>query len=130
MGKVVWAAAVIRKKSLEGDLLAEKVRSLKINNEALEQVKNAQKEAIDLALNAEALAIYDAYFKGDDNKEQIERVKYSIKTFADLLDRGAQIQPALMAPEEAKNLFPNYGALDTVISQIRQLENKSTEPSE
>jgi hypothetical protein len=65
--------------------------------------------------------LYNENFDGD-NQEQIERLKLSIKLFSDLIDRGAEIHPALNQPESVKNLYPKMNNLQALESQIKKIE--------
>jgi hypothetical protein len=123
IGMVAWAAAVVRKKRLEGSLIEKKVRGLEIGNDAIEALMVGLKKEIDTLVDAEALSIFDKNFGGEHNGEQIARVRYSINVFAELIARGAEVHPALYAPEAVKNLFPDVSKLAGIVSQIKQLED-------
>ncbi len=43
----------------------------------------------------EALALHEAYLKGGDTHEAIERIKHTLQVLL-LIDRGAEVHPALM----------------------------------
>jgi len=122
VASLVWSSAVIYKKILEGRLLAEQIRGLKVKNESMEDVLKAQKAETDLMIQAEAEHINSEHFK-ENVPENIERIKNSITTFADLIGRGAEIHPALVAPENVANLFPDPTKLIGVESKIKRLAN-------
>lgn len=122
VASLVWSSAVIYKKILEGKLLAEQIRGLKVKNESMEDVLKAQKAETDLMIQAEAEHINSEHFK-ENVPENIERIKNSITTFADLIGRGAEIHPALVAPENVSNLFPDPTKLIGVESKIKRLAN-------
>lgn len=71
-------------------------------------------------IESEATNIYNENFKGD-NPEQIERLKHSIKLLSEQIDKGAEIHPALNAPENVKNLFPDTKNIATIESKIKKL---------
>lgn len=121
VSSVIWAAAVISKKLSENEVLEKTVRSLEIKNESLEDILNRQKELTRLLVEAETNQVIDKHYSEKD-PEQIKRVESSIKTFAKLIKEGAEVHPTLMAPEEVKNLFPNYKKIDLIESQIKRLE--------
>lgn len=126
IGRIAWAAAVIRKKLLEGDVVKEHLRSIKLGNDALEQVVEKQKVALDDLVTIETMAIYDQYFKkGEVNHEQLKNLKHSVQIFADILKRGGQVQAALLAPENVRNLFPPTLKLDSVTSKVKELTEGS-----
>lgn len=126
IASIAWSAAVISKKINENKLLEQHVRSLKIKNESLEDILDGQKKLTEELLNQEAKAITSSHF-GDENGDNFERTKLAIKTFSKLIQEGAEVHPALNAPEKVQNLFPNFKQLETVISQIKQIENKAEE---
>jgi hypothetical protein len=123
---IVWAAAVILKKKKESELLVEKVRSLKIKNESLTDIRNAQKELLDLTVDAEARAVYDEHFGKTLDNEQMARLKHGIKLFSELINRGAEVHPSLSAPESVQNLFPDFSKLSLIESRIPKLPPAKT----
>lgn len=124
---VAWSAAIVTKKIREGQLLGQHVRSLKIKNESLEDILEKQKRATALLVEKEATSLLSAHFATDKDKdnEMFERLKLAIKTFAELIQRGAEVHPALCAPEKVQNLFPDFATLEGIQSQIKQLTAKS-----
>ena len=121
VGGLAWSAAVVYKKIQEGRIIEEHVKSLKIKNESLKEIKDAQKKAIDLMIDAEANQLYSENFKVPDNHEQIERLKHSIKLLSEQIDKGAEIHPALNTPETVTNLFPDMKHLELLESRIKKL---------
>ena len=121
IGSLTWSAAVIFKKIKEGQLIEQHVTSLKIKNDSLKEIQEKQKQALDLMIEAEAKSLYDESFEGNDN-EQIERLKLSVKMLSSLIEKGAEIQPALNQPEKVTNLFPDMKKLNIIESRIKKLE--------
>ena len=74
IASLVWASAVIYKKILEGKMLAQQVRGLKVKNDSLEDILSAQKAETELMIQAEAEYINSEHFK-ENNPENIERIK-------------------------------------------------------
>jgi hypothetical protein len=124
---LAWSAAVVRKKIFEGDIFREYVRGLKIKNESLEDLLAAQKEATKQLVDMEAQALLLKHFGKEDDPDRLERLKMSLKTLAELIRKGAEVHPALSAPETVKNLFPDFKSLDAIASQIKQLTSSSGE---
>ncbi|GAI89905.1 unnamed protein product [marine sediment metagenome] len=120
IGCLAWSAAVIFKKIQEGKIIEQHVRSLKIKNDSLDDIKKAQKEELDVLVEAEAKSINDKFFKPENN-EQIERIKNSIKLLSGQLQKGAEIHPPLEAPENVVNLFPKMPDILGIESKIKQL---------
>lgn len=121
VGSLSWAAAVIYKKVQEGKIFEEHAKSLSIKNDSLQEIQKKQKEALAIMIDAEARNLYDENFSGNNN-EQIERLKNSIKLLSNLIEKGAEVHPALNQPEKVKNLFPKMNQLQTVESKIKKLE--------
>lgn len=121
IGSLTWSAAVIFKKFKEGQLIEQHVKSLEIKNDSLEEIQEKQKLALDLMIEAEARSLYNENFEGDDN-EQIERLKLSVKMLSNLIEKGAEIHPALNQPEKVSNLFPDMKKLNSLESRIKKIE--------
>jgi len=124
VASLAWSASVIYKKVQEGKLLEQQVRGLKVKNDSLEDILKAQKAETALMIQSEAEHINSEHFKVNI-PENIERIKNSISTFADLIGKGAEIQPALVAPENVANLFPNPTNILNIESKIKKLANPS-----
>ncbi len=122
---LVWSAAVVYKKVLEARLMEEQLRSLKIKNSTSEDIQKALKEELDMVIQAEANFVASENFK-ENEPENIERIKNSIKIFSELIQKGAEIHPAIVAPEEVKNLFPNYKNILGLESKIKKLPQGDT----
>ena len=122
IGGLAWASAVVFKKIQEGRLIKKHVESLGIKNESIKEIQLKQKEALDLMISAEAANLYNDNFEGTNN-EQIERLKFSIKMFSNLIDKGAEIHPALNQPESVKNLYPKMNNLKNLESKIKKITN-------
>jgi hypothetical protein len=120
VASLAWSAAVIYKKIQEGKLLEQQVRGLKVKNDSLEDILKAQRAETELMIQAEAEHINSEHFK-ENAPENIERIKNSISTLADLIGKGAEIHPALVAPENVSNLFPDPTKLMNVESKIKKL---------
>ncbi|MBA6157024.1 hypothetical protein H3Z83_10890 [Tenacibaculum sp. S7007] len=121
IGGLTWASAVVFKKIQEGRIIQKHVESLGVKNESLKEIQVKQKEALSLMINAEANNLYNENFKNENN-EQVERLKLSIKMMSDLIDKGAEIHPALNQPEKVKNLYPKMTNLKTLESKIKKIE--------
>ncbi|MDO9207631.1 MAG: hypothetical protein Q7T91_05210 [Sulfuricurvum sp.] len=119
-----WSAAVVSKKMAEAKYIEQQVRSLNIKNDSLADILEAQKKETDLLLENETRALIDSHLENHEDNEQFLRVKDSITILAELIQQGAEVNPALSAPEDVKNLFPDYSKLDQVSSKIKQIEYK------
>lgn len=120
VASLAWSSAVVYKKIEEGRLIEEKVSALKIQNNTLEDIRQAQKKELALLVEAEAQHIHSEFFK-NNAPEEIERIKNSLNIFSELIAKGAKIEPALTAPENVSNLFPDFKKLPTIESKIKQI---------
>ena len=121
IGSLAWAAAVVTKKIQEAKIFNEFARGLSIKNDSLEDLKHGQDKMIDLMLANEAKHIEVEFYPDSSDPEQTERLKHAINTFSDLIQRGAEVHPALNAPEQVSNLFPNFQNLLAIQSKVKQI---------
>jgi hypothetical protein len=119
IGGIAWAAAVIKRKNAEGKIFIQHARTLELKNDQIELYVKAQRTQLDNILNAEAEAIATKHYSAQD-PETIERLKLSISTVADLIDKGAKILPTSKS-DEVKQLFPEYGKLSLIESAIKKI---------
>lgn len=121
IGGLAWSSAVVYKKYQEALLVKMHVESLKIKNDALETIKDAQEQMLKNLVTAEARHLEKETFGGEENSERLERIKHSIELMQSLLQKGGEVHPALMAPEQVKNLFPDFHKLGSIESRIKQI---------
>lgn len=122
VGTIVWASAVIHKKRQEGRMFEEHVKSLELANAEKEAFLNAQKKQLELLIQTEASTISDEYYK-ESNPEDLERLKHSIVTVSELINKGLEIHPSLNTPEKVSNLFPDFKNLNLIESVTKLLSN-------
>lgn len=118
---MAWSAAVVRKKIIEGKIFVETGITMKLKNESINDMKEAQKLLLDQLVEAETNALLTHNSLVDATPDFTNRLRHSIRMLADLIDRGTEIHPSLTAPEEVKNLLPKYDQLDKIISRIEML---------
>lgn len=123
IGAICWSAAVIRKKKAEAKIFEEHAKTLGLKNDSLQAVIEAQKIQIKNIIESEAEEIAKAHYKLKD-PEVINRLKLSINTVNDLIDRGTQILPSSDNKETIKN-FPDYSNLNLIESTIKKLESEN-----
>ncbi|AMR42730.1 hypothetical protein HZP39_07525 [Elizabethkingia anophelis] len=121
IGSICWAAAVIKKKNAEAKIFEQYAKTLEIKNDSLENLVSAQKEQYKNILSAEAESIANNSYNHKE-PETIERLKLSITTIADLMDKGILVLPASDNNDVQKN-FPDYNNLNLIESSIRQITN-------
>lgn len=123
IGGLAWSGAVVFKKLQEGLLVQQKVREMKISNNAIEEVVEKSKEGVNEIAEKEAQFIYNKYFSGKD-PEQIARIKMALKEIADLYNKGGTIMPSLEASEEVAEEFPDISELPSIESKVKKIEQK------
>ncbi|KSA12686.1 MULTISPECIES: hypothetical protein [Maribacter] len=121
IGGLAWSGAVVFKKLQEGLLVQQKVREMKISNNAIEEVVEKSKEGVNEIAEKEAQFIYNKYFSGKD-PEQIARIKMALKEIADLYNKGGTIKPSLEASEEVAEEFPDISELPSIESKVKKIE--------
>jgi len=119
LGRLLKSAAAAYHQMQMGRLVGQQVQQLKIKNETLQDVQSAQAILLKDLIDREALAADKELFK-EDNGERLARVRFAIKTLAELLDQGTRIAPALEMPKEQKSSFPDPDLLEA--PPIKQLE--------
>lgn len=117
---ICWAAAVIRKKNAEAKMFEAHAKTLELKNDALESLVDAQKQQLANMLTAESEAILSKFYDHKD-PETLNRLKLSVSTVADLIDRGAKILPQ-SENDKIKSAFPDYNNLSLISSSIKQLK--------
>ncbi|SEL93771.1 hypothetical protein [Parapedobacter koreensis] len=122
VGAICWASAVIRKKMAEARIFEAHAKTLDLKNEALQNLIDAQEQQLKNIVIAEAEAIATNHY---DNQapETIARLKLSLETIADLIERGAKILPS-SKEEDIKKVFPDYSNLALIESTIKQIANQ------
>jgi hypothetical protein len=120
---ICWAAAVIKKKRAEADIFEQHAKTLELKNEAMSVFVEAQKVQIKNILEAEATAIANEQYNHAE-PETIERLKLSISTVAELIDKGVQILP-MSKDEDIQKSFPDYKNLNLIESSIKQIAPNS-----
>lgn len=117
---LAWAGAVVAKKTIECRSAYEVYRNASARNEMLEELKRLNKAQIDIVVTQEAKLIQQEHFNKEDH-EQLERIKNSILNISELILKGTEIQPAIAAPEDVKNLFPDFSCLPLIESRTKKL---------
>lgn len=116
---ICWAAAVIKKKRAEANIFEHHAKTLELKNEALSVFVEAQKVQLKNILDSEATAIANNEYNHAE-PETIERLKLSITTVAELINKGVQILP-VSKDEDIQKSFPDYKKIDLIESTIKQI---------
>ena len=120
---ICWAAAVIKKKKAEAKFFEQHAKTLGLKNDALSVFVDAQKVQMKNILDSEATAIANNEYNHTE-PETIERLKLSISTVAELIDKGVQILPT-SKDEDIQKSFPDYKNLNLIESTIKQISQNN-----
>jgi hypothetical protein len=130
IASIAWTATVIKNKKLDIKIKEEEAKSLGLKNDNLTNLVKANKELIDLFIERETKEIDNHFFNKDSNVENSQkRIKEALKDITELIEKGAEIHPSLLAPEKKKELFPNYKDKGLLSSFQKLLENKDEIPN-
>jgi hypothetical protein len=125
---IAYSSMYIYKLNIDNQRISEIVRNSKvidnIKEQYLSELETSLAEDLKEKTALEAKYLQEKYFKTQDN-EQLKRLEYSIKTLSELIEKGAEINPAINTPEETKLLFPDKSKLNEIQSQIKLLESGS-----
>ncbi|MFL0196983.1 hypothetical protein ACJDU8_15655 [Clostridium sp. WILCCON 0269] len=122
---LIWSGTVIYKKIIEIEAAKETLKILPIYTDSIKDLEGGIAKLINTLCESEAKQLCDQNKLVECSPEYEKRLMFSIKTMAELIHKGAEFHHALNAPEDVKNLFPNYGNLLQVNSKIKQLNDKT-----
>lgn len=123
VGAICWTAAVLRKKRAEAKIFEEHAKTLGIKNETLTSLVEAQKEQLKNILDAEAKLIMKDHYNVND-PETLNRLKLSITTVSNLIDKGTKFLPA-STEKNVQEKFPDYNNLNLIESTIKMLKDNN-----
>ena len=98
-------------------------RRAQLQNDAIAKLVEYQEKEIKTLAEAEANALEQKCFTNND-KERVATIREAIRDVSELVIKGVQIQPALCAPENVANLFPDYYKLPFIDSKIKKLSGE------
>lgn len=119
IASITWSAALVKRRKAEAKIYEAHTRTLELKNEMIETYVSAQKALVEKVLEDEAELIATKQYS-EVTPETIERLKLSISTVSDLIDRGAKILPTSNS-EEVKKLFPDFDKLSLIQSAIKKI---------
>lgn len=126
VGTLVRTAAVVRNKSYHVMMLEQQARTLEIKNDTLEDLQKGLSKSINVLVEAETKNLLNQ--EGIEyDPEYLEKMKYSVKMLAELINEGTQIHPSYLAEKENIANFPEFDKLDQIESTIKQIEASTEE---
>ena len=123
MGSLIWAASAVYKYILQCRVAEEHLRGLKLQHDGIENILKLQVSSIKNVIEAEAIFIQSEHFKNNE-AENLEQIKNSIRIFSELIQKGAEIKPAITSPKEIKGLFPSVSPELIESRAIKKIENE------
>lgn len=109
IGRICNIATTFRGDLAKAKQQEEYLRQLKINNDMLEDLRGRAEIYNNELLEGYAKQVEDG---SADNQELLSIYKLSIKSFAEMMDKGALFLPETK-DQETKKLFPQIGILNT-----------------
>ena len=110
VGSMLWASQVIRKKYYEAELSRQYVDAIKDKNEDIAKARklilSVIEKELDKEYDEECKKIIEENNLEEEGNEYSNKLKYALKTFNELSEKGVEFHPNQLAPEEVKNLFP------------------------
>lgn len=115
-----WSSYVLKRKKAECRIFEAHAKTLELKNESLQILIDAQSQQMKNLLSSEAEAIALKHYSHNE-PETVERLKLSITSIADLVERGAKILP-MNTNEDIQKLFPdsNQTLIESSIKQIAE----------
>lgn len=129
IGSLVTIALGIHYRILSTRALEAKAKIANVNNERHKKLVEQEQEFIELYAEIELDQIRRQYAANQDG-DYAGRLKNSILLFRELQDKGAEIKPAIKAPEEVKKSFPTKALIESVGQITHLLENQKLLKSE
>ena len=130
VGSLAWVAAVISKKIYEINITKEQVKTIELTNTAREEILKGLEKQITTLCEGEAKNLLHQNNIENYDPEFLGRVQLSIKLLANLIFKGAEVHHAISAPEEVRNLFPDYKNIGLLQSSIKQLSGHTNSTEE
>ncbi|WP_138481697.1 hypothetical protein [Dyadobacter bucti] len=129
VAELCWSTMVIIQKKEEIERYKEHTRTLELENDYKEAILRAQQKQLDKFTEIEITGILDR----EDitpNPEYIQTLKMSINTLDHLFRKGAEIQPALGAPQDVIKQFPKMEKMYQIESKVKQIAEIATPEAE
>lgn len=124
VGALARTAAVVRNQTFQLSILEQQARTLEIKNDTLEDLQKGLSKSINALVETETKNLLNQ--EGIDcDPEYLEKMKYSVKTLAELINEGTEIHPSYLAEPEYTKDFPDYKKLDLIESTIKQIESNT-----
>ncbi|MBL9115601.1 MAG: hypothetical protein JNJ83_11395 [Verrucomicrobiaceae bacterium] len=106
IGALAWSAVCVLKKYRESQLIEKLVEAQNVKNEMLEDLRKTMRDSLNTLISAEARRLDENHSKKKGDPETIQRLTHCVRSLFEMMQQGAEVHPALMAPQEVKDAFP------------------------
>jgi len=124
VGSMLWASQVIRKKYYEAELSRQYIDAIKDKNEDISKARklilSVIEKELDKEYDEECKKIIEENNLEEEGNEYSNKLKYALKTFNELSEKGVEFHPNQLAPEEVKNLFPTNPIIQKLLGDGKQ----------
>lgn len=107
LASLAWSAVCVLKKFRETQLTEQLVKAQGIKNDMLGTLRDEFQKGVKALIDAEAKRLDEKHSKKKGEPETILRLANCIKSLFEMMNQGAEVHPALMAPQTVKDSFPN-----------------------
>lgn len=119
IGLCLCSIQSIRKKYYEAEAAKTYVNAIKDKENNISELRSIFLKIIEEELNkgyeAEAKKIMKESGIDENNHDYSEKLKFALKTFNELLDKGIEFQPNSLVAEDVKNLFPDMNLVQKLL---------------
>ncbi|MGL5572496.1 hypothetical protein [Cetobacterium sp.] len=124
-GAIIWGASYCMKEYKKLKLIELDYERNNIAVANLEMIRTMNENLMKMYLEKEAENILQNHYEisGKEDPEFLSRMKNTIKEFSELIEKGAEVHPALEVANEIKHEFPDFKNLEFIESKIKQIEN-------
>lgn len=125
LGSITYAAAYIVKEIRKDQEHRAYIERLSISTQSIQDLQEAQKKHLDGLYNLEILDIQNKHYSNEPNPERNKKIKDTIKLFAELINKGGEFQPSLIAPEKMKKNFPDLKNIENLESPVAKIPEET-----
>lgn len=111
-------------KYYEAELSRQYVDAIKNKNEDISKARklilSVIEKELDKEYDEECKKIIEENNLEEEGNEYSNKLKYALKTFNELSEKGVEFHPNQLAPEEVKNLFPANPIIQKLLGDRKQ----------
>ncbi|GAB4052466.1 hypothetical protein [Spirosoma litoris] len=132
IGGLIQSAIDLKTEYHKSEMATEHLRSMRAKNDMLEIIVQQVKDNHELDKLERVQRILKANNIPSDKADTLNTYKGIVETFGDLLEKGVEITPSLIAPKEVKDAFPDAKAIKELKEAQKLLEEakKNNEPKD